>query len=628
MPSLWDYLPGSRRPNPFDPFSSRVTYYAPGPGGRMEGGFETSQPNPGTGRRVPSTLDDVRLGVSPFVTLAGDPSRYGQTVKMGPLTYTSPIDQKSYTLPDVTGYVHDTGSAFRGRPDKLDVAAGDYRGYSPQAASAAVQADAGRRTVTPLEGDEADRALRPIGMPEAWRATGEGESPTETAMASGPPQQRQKTMPNSLIDMFNSRDPAGEPSSFADNLQARSNSLIGLGLGLLQPSNPLRGQSSWGNALEGFQAGAGLDARTAALAADRRQHAGDRAQAQANFERTFTENQMTEAEKLARAAGFARGTPEHTAFIQKAIQSKTEGDWKVVEVPHPDYPDQKIPIWANVRTRETAAFVPGQGAPGTTGVATSPDVFTKGTAPVYGQGGGADYAASPAAALPPSGGGVPTTAPAAAGRAFPPPKPGMNSKVYAEEMTKRAVKDQAEEERAKKQAGMIDPVKEDIDQAIKIIQANPKSTTGLYGSLASKFGGQAGDLAGMLQTAKARVSFDELQKMRQASPTGGALGNVSDKDMAALQAVQGSLEQSRTPEQLLYNLDRVQRMRHEIIHGPGTAPPPRFAPPDAAASSRKTGGGETGYARSVRELKKNPAMRDDFDERYGPGAAMRELTGK
>ena len=77
-------------------------------------------------------------GQKDYVTLAGDPSRYGQTVKMGPLTYTSPIDRKSYTLPDVTGYVHDTGSAFRGRPDKLDVAAGDYRGYSPQAASAAV----------------------------------------------------------------------------------------------------------------------------------------------------------------------------------------------------------------------------------------------------------------------------------------------------------------------------------------------------------------------------------------------------------------------------------------------------------------------------------------------------------
>jgi len=95
-----------------------------------------------------------------------------------------------------------------------------------------------------------------------------------------------------------------------------------------------------------------------------------------------------------------------------------------------------------------------------------------------------------------------------------------------------------------------------------------------------------------------------------------------------LQAVQGSLEQSRTPEQLLYNLERVQRMRHEIIHGPGTAPPPRFAPPDpGAASARQTGGGGPN-ADAIRALKNNPQRRDEFDAKYGEGAAMRYLTGK
>ena len=127
----------------------------------------------------------------------------------------------------------------------------------------------------------------------------------DTAVAQGPPQQGRK-MPNSLMDMFQSRDPAGEPSSFADNLQARSNSLIGLGLGLLQPSNPLRGQSSWGNALEGFQAGAQLDTRQATSKAalahqktqDARQAAMDqfqRAEAvrnQANLDRTYNTPQV------------------------------------------------------------------------------------------------------------------------------------------------------------------------------------------------------------------------------------------------------------------------------------------------------------------------------------------------
>jgi len=130
-------------------FRSRVTYYAPGPGDKMEGPWATSRPNPATGQRIPSTLDDVRLGRSPYVTVASDPSRYGQRVQLGDLTYRSPIDGKTYTVPQVQGVVHDTGSAFKGRPDKLDVAAGDFRGWNPTAASAYVQADAGTRMVTP-----------------------------------------------------------------------------------------------------------------------------------------------------------------------------------------------------------------------------------------------------------------------------------------------------------------------------------------------------------------------------------------------------------------------------------------------------------------------------------------------
>jgi hypothetical protein len=90
----------------------------------MEGGFETSRPIL-TGGAFPPRSMDVRLGNRRSRDAGGRSLPLRQTVKMGPLTYTSPIDQQSYTLPDVTGYVHDTGSAFKGRPDKLDVATGD-----------------------------------------------------------------------------------------------------------------------------------------------------------------------------------------------------------------------------------------------------------------------------------------------------------------------------------------------------------------------------------------------------------------------------------------------------------------------------------------------------------------------
>jgi len=516
----------------------------------------------------------------------------------------------------------DTGPApWTGRGVDVSAAGAHQMGYTPKNFPTDANFD-----VKPID-------TTGLGLAAGYMGGVPGQNDTavpETAYAGGP-RERRKMPAASLYDMmtgkapleFNPQNAAGEPSSFSDALTSRSNSLIGLGLGLLQPSNPLRGQSSWGNALEGYQAGAGLDAKTAQAAAALRERQAERKQSQDNFNRTFAENQLTEAEKLARAAGFARGTPEHAAFIAKAIQSKTEGDWSVAEVPHPLYPDQKVPMWVNRRTRETAPLT-GGGAPGTTAVGA--DTFTSGTAPVYGVGG--SYAGSPAAAIPSAA--MPSTAATPSGRLFAPPPAGTNYAEYTKEKTKEYVKQQAEQERLAKQAGMIDPVKEDIGRAINVVRANPNLTTGVGGQLLSHVGGtKAADLSGLLDTIKANISFEKLQAMRQASPTGGALGNVSDKDMKSLQAVMGNLEQSKTPEQLLYNLDRIDRMRHEIIHGAGTAPPPRFAPPEEASSSRKTGGGGTGpNADAIRFLKNNPQRRDEFDAKYGEGTAMRYLTGK
>src|SRR5262245_60892636 len=47
-------------------------------------------------------------------------------------------------------------------------------------------------------------------------------------------------------------------------LGGMSNSLIGLGMGLMQPYNPWAGTNAWTNALQGYQTGAALDQRTRA----------------------------------------------------------------------------------------------------------------------------------------------------------------------------------------------------------------------------------------------------------------------------------------------------------------------------------------------------------------------------
>src|SRR4029434_2125368 len=49
----------------------------------------------------------------------------------------------------------------------------------------------------------------------------------------------------------------------APGLGGMSNSLIGLGMGLLQPYNPWAGTNAWSNAVQVYQPGSVLDARRA-----------------------------------------------------------------------------------------------------------------------------------------------------------------------------------------------------------------------------------------------------------------------------------------------------------------------------------------------------------------------------
>ena len=69
----------------------------------------------------------------------------------------------------------------------------------------------------------------------------------------------------------------------------------------------------------------------------------------------------------------------------------------------------------------------------------------------------------------------------------------------------------------------------------------------------------AGQLESFLTTLEANVGFDKLQAMREASPTGGALGAVTERELAFLQAVFGSMRQDQRPENLKYNLERLRR---------------------------------------------------------------------
>jgi hypothetical protein len=113
-----------------------------------------------------------------------------------------------------------------------------------------------------------------------------------------------------------------------------------------------------------------------------------------------------------------------------------------------------------------------------------------------------------------------------------------------------------------------------IDLAISNIN-NPDSILGIdigvtgWGSLLADVPGtQAKGVAGMISTIKANIGFAELNDMRQASPTGGALGQVSNKEIDFLQSVLGNLDQAQSKEDVLRVLNDVKYWYNYIVHGP------------------------------------------------------------
>lgn len=67
------------------------------------------------------------------------------------------------------------------------------------------------------------------------------------------------------------------------------------------------------------------------------------------------------------------------------------------------------------------------------------------------------------------------------------------------------------------------------------------------------------NLRARIDQLKADIAFERLRQMRIESPTGGALGNVSNIELGLLQSTLGNLDTTQSPEQLRETLNNVQR---------------------------------------------------------------------
>lgn len=154
------------------------------------------------------------------------------------------------------------------------------------------------------------------------------------------------------------------------------------------------------------------------------------------------------------------------------------------------------------------------------------------------------------------------------------PIPGSKAEREANDLAEKKTK----ADRIKGEVGTT--VGNALDDIDRLMKSATLPTTGAIGSrLAAMPGTAAHDIAQALNTVSANISFSQLQQMRESSPTGGALGNVTEGEQKLLQNSFAALSQSQTEEQFKTNLGRVRAVFERIVHGRTLSP-----------QERKTGG--------------------------------------
>lgn len=125
-----------------------------------------------------------------------------------------------------------------------------------------------------------------------------------------------------------------------------------------------------------------------------------------------------------------------------------------------------------------------------------------------------------------------------------------------------------EESYTKAQSSLVSMEQEQKNLLEKINTAqnliNGGNATGWHSYLADVPNSDAGALRDTLDTIKTNIGFKKLQSMRENSPTGGALGQVSDMENKMLQAIDGALNPKQ--ENLLStNLQTIKELYPQVL---------------------------------------------------------------
>jgi hypothetical protein len=154
------------------------------------------------------------------------------------------------------------------------------------------------------------------------------------------------------------------------------------------------------------------------------------------------------------------------------------------------------------------------------------------------------------------------------------PKPGEG--LYRPDAKKPGLKFEpgSEQERAYKEArtkatqamsssmGSMQRTWQTVDELLKMDTSGITGSmqgTNLGGLLTRPFSGKASNAHAKLQTLLAQMGFKELADMRAASPTGGALGSITEKELAFLQNAAATLMTTQDDAQFRAALMGIQQ---------------------------------------------------------------------
>ena len=168
------------------------------------------------------------------------------------------------------------------------------------------------------------------------------------------------------------------------------------------------------------------------------------------------------------------------------------------------------------------------------------------------------------------------------------PIPGSQA-AQEREQSQRA--ERVRRETTQQMGGTVIRAIDDIQQTMRTATF---PTTGYFGQQLSTLGGSAANnIRTDIETIRSNIGIDQLNQMRQASPTGAALGNVTDRENTTLQSLLGNLDQSQTEAQFLRNLRRLRETYIEIInYGIGNRPPVQIPGPGGRGTAEPPARGE------------------------------------